>query len=147
MKNYALFTHPGKKLLGVLMLFGVLLTAMLDANANCTRFEQDRAEHYAQIAAQRIVSQYGGGNNISAFLESCHFNTYTNQYQTRINVSWNGTVFGSNHYRIRGDLSMNENGGNSRFEQTWNNSSVDNLRFLQGLAIGVVALGVLAATQ
>ena len=124
----------------LIFLFIGLLSAEVMA---CDRQERDRAEHYAQQAGNRLVDSFGGGQDIRVQLRSCRFNTYSKTFITEINVSWNGALFRSNNYSLFGELTMNANGGNARFAESWASQSVKDLRFWGAVSEGLIALGAL----
>ena len=86
MKPYRLISRTQHYLLGIVLIPALFMVAA-EANANCSRSERDRAEHYAQRVGQQVVEQYGGGRNIRINLETCRFNTYSNRYTNEISVS------------------------------------------------------------
>jgi len=44
----------------------------------CSSYEHDKAEYFAKIAGNKIISEYGGGNNKRTRLSNCNYNSYLN---------------------------------------------------------------------
>jgi len=131
----------------------LLLFSLLSLYAHqCTEYELDKAEYFANRAAEQIVSnRFDGGQGIYAKVNSCDYNSYSHQYTLRVEIHWNGEIFASNHYECDGVLRVNDDGLNPSFTIEWMNSKLQSyvsdrnlFRFVVG---SVIVLGALSQQQ
>lgn len=111
----------------------------------CSGLERDRLEELGQEAGQRLVDGYGGGQDIRVTLLECSHNRYSGRWKGEIRVEWNGAMFRSNQYAIRGELTVPADGGKASFSRRYANEAVEGLDFFGQMAATVIVLGVLAS--
>jgi len=73
-------------------------------------------------------------------LISCQYNSYSQKYKVAIEIRWNGLIFRTNQYLIRGILKFNLLGEKLRFSQTYANENVKDLDFFQKFGAGLIIL-------
>ncbi len=102
---------------------------------SCSSNEYDKAEYFSEKATKKIVSKYGGGQDIRSELRSCSYNSYSQEFKTKINIDWNGRLISSNHYNVDGILKFKSDGTLIDFSKTYENEAVKDLNFLMGVIV------------
>lgn len=111
----------------------------------CSNYDKDRAQHFADIAGEKIVSEYGGGRNIRVSLYSCDNNTYNNEYRLQIGISWNGSIISDNYYSSEGVLKLKSNGATSSYSESYANQTLKDWKSTHLWVGGAIMLGSLAS--
>lgn len=127
---------------GVLIIFGLLLNTHAHARS-CNSDEYDKADYFSSKAGMKIIDGYGGGKNQRIIMRSCDYNSYSQLFKVKVEVYWNGAVFGGNEYNVDGELSLNSSGGLVNFSKTYSNENLKELAFAGGVVGGAVLLGIL----
>lgn len=118
----------------VLLLLAVALQSALWGRT-CTSRDYDKAEYFSDKAAKKIISKYGGGDDIRMEMHSCGYNSYSEEFKTDISIYWNGSLIGSNHYNVDGILKFKSDGTLIDFSKTYENQAVKDLGFWQGVIV------------
>jgi len=126
-----------KKLL-IFIIFLFSIVSFLYASP-CNSYQRDKAEYLAEQFGEKFVNEIGGGQNIVVSLEKCNYNTYSKQFRLKIDITWDGVIFSSNHYEVDGILKLNDDGSNGSFAKTWSNQQFNNLQFWEKLIGGTIA--------
>lgn len=111
----------------------------------CSSSQRDKAYYYAEIAGGKIVDGYGGGNNVNTRLVECDYNTYSNEFRLRVDITWNGAIDQSNFYNSEGTLKLNSSGQNTNYSETYANSLLQDWKSTMAFWGTVFELGALAA--
>lgn len=81
----------------------------------------------AQAAAERIVSQYGGGQNVTgALLSETSWSCHAGNCSVMMRASWNGAWIATNFYWVEGILYVNEE-GRTKFQENARSQSLADL--------------------
>jgi len=111
----------------------------------CEGAEYDRAGVLSSKVGEILVDKFGGGRNIRVQMTSCEFDSYTKIFKTKIEIHWNGVIFGNHYYRIDGEVRMKTDGSDVEFLQIYANDSVKKLNFWQkGIIAGQLVMGDIA---
>jgi len=110
----------------------------------CDNYAKDKAAHFADIAGKKIVDGFGGGQNVRVEIYDCDYNTFSEEFDVKIGIYWNGAIISSNSYNIDGILTLTGSGAAANFAEIYASDSVDDLRTMQFMVGGAVALGELS---
>ena len=135
-----------KKIAIVTVLAYIMSPYSLYAARSCDKYEYDKAEYFSEKAGRKIVGEFGGGN-IRVEMKSCEYNSYSELFNTTIEIYWDGAVFSSHKYEIDGELQMNSEGGSSKFTKTYANDRLKKLKFWTIVAGSALILGALASER
>lgn len=128
------------------IILAAALFAVLPAYAaTCSSYEQDKANYFAEIQGREVVNQYQGGNNISTRVTSCDYNSYTGKYNIGIDVSWYG-IISDKYYNSSGKMSMNSEGGQRHYSETYRNQNLKDYGFFRGLGMLALVAGAAGAS-
>ena len=119
--------------------------ASLTNASPCSNYDRDRAHHFAEIAGEKIVHEYGGGRNIRVSLYDCDNNTYSNEFRLKIGISWNGSINASNYYSSEGLLKLRNDGSKSSYSESYANQKLKDWKSTRLWLGGAIVLGALAA--
>lgn len=133
------------KMLAMATLIVVLFLPMHCLASSCSVYQEDKAQHFAELAGEKIISKYGGGQDERVELESCEYNSYSESFKLEIDVHWNGAFNSDNYYNIEGILKLDSDGTNTEFSQTYANQNVEDLEFFGKLVGATIFIGALAA--
>lgn len=112
--------------------------------ASCNSDQRDKAQYFADISGEKIVSEYGGGQNINTTVNKCEFNSYSNEFRLKVEITWNGVFFSNEYYNSDGVLKISEDGSSSKFSETYANANLREWKSTRSFFGGVVELGKLA---
>lgn len=113
------------------------ISFLLRAKTSAERLGELR--HYATRLARQVVEDgYMGGNNVRASVVNWRFDRRTHQYRADTQIEWQGKFMSTNHYWIRGDVQIGEDGIGGRFELTSEGDAIRSLRN-KGIVAGVAA--------
>ena len=131
------------KKLSLILGFSILMASTIYAR-ECSTYEKDKAEYFAEQAGQQIVDDIGGAVDLYTKLVDCKFNAYSNRFKLKVEVHFNGQFIRSNHYEVDGILKLNSDGSQVSFAQTWANDNFKKLVFWEKMAAGVIILSNIA---
>jgi hypothetical protein len=73
----------------------------------------------ARNAGAKLVREhYDGGQSVETFLDSWWYQPEEKQYTADVTIKWNGSVFASNKYWVKGTLKLPETGSSYRFNRS-----------------------------
>jgi hypothetical protein len=85
--------------------------------------------------------------NVKIGVTSCDFNSYENEFNIGMSMSWNGGISGT-FYQLEAMLTVDEDGHNAVLEETWNNENLKDLKISTGLALfAVITVGILVGVN
>lgn len=112
-------------------------------NEEAARHEM-QARAYAKQAAEQIMQQIGGGQDLICDVISWKHNTIDNTLEVECEVRFNGSLKRSNSYAVDGRLTINADGSEPRFSRTYANQRYldreNQLTLIAGAAAAVIAL-------
>jgi hypothetical protein len=107
------------------------------------------ARSFATTAGAQIMDNVGGGQDLIVMTRDWRFDEASQEYQIAMEVSFNGSIFRSNNYRVSGVLTTDVNGANGRFARYEANPNYvqaeDRMTALAITAAGVLVLGNLGS--
>lgn len=111
------------------------------------RERRDRlVKQYARLAGGQIMKAIGGGQDLIVTAGTWTFDEGMAEFEIPMDVSFNGALFRSNNYRVRGLLTVREDGGHPRFARLEANQNYRDVEdTLTVLGVGMVILNDLNA--
>lgn len=104
-----------------------------------------KVKMYAQEAAENLMDKISPttGKNASYEIFDADFDSYKNEYIIEMSATWQGSpcwVCDETTFEIRGFLTVNSDGSNPRFKQTYKNSAVENSETWSKVGDGLIIL-------
>lgn len=97
----------------------------------------------ARNAGAKLVKEhYDGGQSVETFLDSWWYQPEEKQYTADVTIKWNGSVFASNKYWVKGTLKLPETGSSYRFNRSDNSETLNDYL---GFKLGVELFDALAS--
>lgn len=118
------------------------------ARQRLERFEREERERldslahrYAKSAGRQIVTSLGGGQDIHTRVHSWTHNRVEGKLEIDMQVNFNGALWRTNDYWVRGVLTVDDNGRNPSFARRSANQRLRDLENMYTwLGIGVISL-------
>ncbi len=126
-------------------LFALLLMSSAVLASPCSNAQKDKAYYFAEKAGRKIVGEYGGGNNINTRLVECEYNTYSNEFRLKVDITWNGSVNQNNFYNSEGVLKLSSTGKNTNYSETYANTNLRDWKDLMFWTKVAIVIGSVAA--
>lgn len=128
-----------------LILLITLLTTVTAYAQNCSSYDQDKMAYLSERYGKQLVrSKYDGGQNIRVSVTSCQYNSYSEQYNVGIDISWNGSISGK-YYNSMGTMKVDSS--NITYNETYRNKNLSDYAFWRGMAMLTVIMGVATSGQ
>lgn len=130
-----------------LLLILTFLNFCISAYSQCDNYTVGKAKYMAKEFAYLMVeNEFDGGTNVYAQVYNCDYNEYSGELEFDATISFNGDIFTSNYYEVRGHLTIAED-GTCTFLKSWLNETADDYVSMKKWAMGGFALVYVLGTK
>lgn len=103
------------------------------------------AKRYGKDVGRQVMKKMGGGQDLNVNVKKWNFDSYSNKYEIKIEIFWNGSLWRSNNYNIDGIVKVDRSGRNPSFTRTYANQNVKDMDEMYMWAGAMVELGKLSS--